>query len=172
MRRLKDDMISFISEKEIQEITHILAKQIEKDYAGRDLILICPLKGSLIFVADLIRKIDLPLKVDFVYLTDTEKKGAVKINKDISINVRQKDVLIVEEIIDVGRTLSFLKNRIESSHPNSVKVATLLDKPSRRELPIRPDYCGKVIDDRYVVGYGLDSEEVGRNYRNLYYFKM
>lgn len=172
MGQLKDDMIPFIKEEDIQKIVNRLAMEIERDYAGKEIHLICPLKGSILFVADLMRKINLKQKVDFVHLVDTEKKGAIKINLDINSNLKDRHVLIVEEIIDVGRTLSFLRDRIKNSYPASLKIVTLLDKPARRELPIRPDYVGMTIDDRYVVGYGLDSDEAGRNYRDIYYYTM
>ena len=165
----KDNMIPFLTQEEIAELVNRLAKEIEIDYPRKELTLICPLKGSILFCADLMRQIRNPQKVDFVHLT-SPKGGAVKILKDISIDVTGKDVLIVEEIIDAGRTLSFLKNRILASNPASVKIIALLDKPARRELPIKPDYVGMTIDDRFVIGYGLDSEEIGRNYKDIYNF--
>ncbi|MCB0362247.1 MAG: hypoxanthine phosphoribosyltransferase, partial [Bdellovibrionales bacterium] len=122
-----------------------------------------------LFVADLMRKIRLPQTIDFVQLTSPKGK-AVKIIKDISVDITGRHVLIVEEIIDAGRTLSFLEQRLIASSPASVKIVALLDKPARRELPIKPDYVGKTIDDRFVVGYGMDSEELGRNYKDIYIY--
>ena len=171
MAQIKDEMLKFLSQEEIAKLITKLAAQIEADYEGRELIFICPLRGSVHMTADLMRKINLPQQVDFVYVQATEKGGAIRMTKDISINIAGKDVIVVEEIIDTGRTLSFLKNRLLSSNPNSLKIVTLLDKPARRELPIRPDYIGKTIDDRYVVGYGMDSEEKGRNYSDIYVLK-
>ncbi|MBC7466407.1 MAG: hypoxanthine phosphoribosyltransferase [Bdellovibrio sp.] len=171
MAQIKDEMLKFLSQEEIAKLIIKLAGQIEADYEGRELIFICPLRGSVHMTADLMRKINLPQQVDFVYVQATEKGGAIRMTKDISMNITGKDVLIVEEIIDTGRTLSFLKNRLLSSNPNSLKIVTLLDKPARRELPIRADYIGKTIDDRYVVGYGMDSEEKGRNYSDIYVLK-
>ena len=171
MAQIKDEMLKFLSQEEIAKLITKLAAQIEADYEGRELIFICPLRGSVHMTADLMRKINLPQQVDFVYVQATEKGGAIRMTKDISINITDKDVIVVEEIIDTGRTLSFLKNRLLSSNPNSLKIVTLLDKPARRELPIRPDYIGKTIDDRYVVGYGMDSEEKGRNYSDIYVLK-
>ncbi len=168
MGKLKG-MIPFITEDEIDEMVTDLAKQIEREYEGRDLVLICPLKGSILFCADLMRKLNLPLVVDFVHLT-SPRNESVRILKDISEDIYKKDVLIVEEIIDAGRTLNFLCERVAASHPASLKIVTLLDKPARREIPIQPDYVGKTIDDRFVIGYGLDSEEVGRNYKDIYNF--
>jgi hypoxanthine phosphoribosyltransferase len=171
MGQIKDEMIPFLKRAEIDELVSELAKQIEFDYEGKELVFICPLRGSIHFTADLMRQIDLPQQVDFVYVTAVEKGGAIKIVKDISVNIAGKHVLIVEEIIDTGRTLSFLRNRLFASAPASLKIVTLLDKPARRELPIRPDYIGRTIDDRYVVGYGMDSEEKGRNYPDIYNLK-
>lgn len=168
MAQIKDEMISFLSKEDIAGLVSKVARQIENDYEGKELILICPLRGSMHFAADLMRQIGLMQQIDFVYVQTTEKGGAIRMTKDISINITGKDVLIVEEVIDTARTLSFLKNRLLASNPASLKIVTLLDKPARRELPIRADYIGKTIDDRYVVGYGMDSEEKGRNYADIY----
>lgn len=172
MSQLKENMTPFISQKKIEELVHRLAKEIEIDYHGREVIFICPLKGSVFFVADLMKQISLAQKVDFVYLKSSEKGGSIKIMKDISANIQGKNVIIVEEIIDNGRTLNFLKSRLMASNPASLKILTLLDKPARREIPLKPDYIGMTIDDRYVVGYGMDSDELGRNYKDIFSFKM
>lgn len=172
MSQLKDNMTPFISAEQLQETVFRLAKEIEIDYHGKEVVLICPLKGSIFFVSDLMKNMSLNQKVDFVYLKSTEKGGSIKIIKDISQNITNKHVIIVEEIIDIGRTLNFLRSRIQASNPASLKIVALLDKPARRELPIKPDYVGMTIDDRYVVGYGMDSDEFGRNYSEIYSFKM
>lgn len=171
MAKIKDDMVQFLTREEIDQMVTKLARQIEADYEGKELIFVCPLRGSVHFTADLMRKIRLPQQVDFVYVTSVEKGGAIKIVKDISVNIAGKHVLIAEEVIDTARTLSFLRNRLFASAPASLKIVTLLDKPARRELPIKADYIGKTIDDRYVVGYGMDSEELGRNYPEIYHLK-
>ncbi|QDK43782.1 hypoxanthine phosphoribosyltransferase [Bdellovibrio sp. HCB185ZH] len=171
MAQLKEQMVPFITKEEIAELVSELASQIESDYEGKEIIFICPLRGSMHLTADLMRKVDLPQQVDFVYVQAVERGGAIKIVKDISVNIAGKHVLIVEEIIDTGRTLSFLRSRLFASAPASLKIVTLLDKPARRELPIRADYIGKTIDDRYVIGYGMDSEEIGRNYPDIYNMK-
>ena len=168
MAQIRDEMTSFLSKEELAKLVTKLAQQIENDYEGKELILICPLRGSMHFAADLMRQISLMQQIDFVYVQSTEKGGAIRMSKDISINITDKDVLIVEEVIDTARTLSFLKSRLMASNPASLKIVTLLDKPARRELPIRADYIGKTIEDRYVVGYGMDSEEKGRNYADIY----
>lgn len=169
MAQVKSGMIPFLTEDEIKKMTSQLAKEIERDYEGKEIVMICPLKGSVLFFSDLTRKIKTPQIIDFVYIT-SPKGESCRIIKDISVNIMNKHVLIVEEIIDAGRSLSFLKSHLWASHPASLKIVSLLDKPARRELPIRPDYVGKIIDDRFVIGYGMDSEEVGRNYRDIYNF--
>lgn len=171
MSQIKEDMLPFITKEEIKKLVKQLARQIEMDYEGKEVIMICPLRGSIHFCADLMRELNLPQQVDFVQLKAVEKGGAIKIIKDISTNISGKHVLIVEEIIDTGRTLIFLRNRLLASSPASLKIVTLIDKPARRELPIRADYIGRTIDDRYVVGYGMDSEEFGRNYPDIFVMK-
>jgi len=171
MSLLRDEMSPLITAKEINVMIDQLARDIERDYAGKELVMICPLKGSILFFSDLVRRIHLPQVIDFVHLTSPKGEG-VRILKDISSDVTNKHILIIEEIIDAGRTLSFLYNRLNASNPASLKIVSLLDKPARRELPITPDYCGKTIDDRYVIGYGMDSEEIGRNYKDIYTFRQ
>lgn len=175
MGRLKDELIPYIKSDEIQDMVRKLAKKVEHDYRGLEIVLICALKGSIPFVADLCREIDLPQKIDFVKLTassdSSNEGGGVKITKDLSLNVTGKHVLIVEEIIDTARTLLFLRDRILASNPSSLKILTLLDKPARRVVNLKPDYVGRVVEDRFLVGYGLDEDELGRNYPDIYYLK-
>jgi hypoxanthine phosphoribosyltransferase len=171
VRQIKEDMLPFITKDEIKKIVKFLAKQIEIEYEGREVVLICPLRGSIHFMADLCRELSMPVQTDFVQLQSVEKGGAIKITKDISVNIANKHVLIVEEVVDTARTLSFLRNRLMASSPASLKIVTLIDKPARRELPIRPDFIGRTIDDRYIVGYGMDSEQLGRNYPDIYVMK-
>jgi len=167
--QMREGMRPTISRDEIDEMVSELAREIERDYDGKEVVLVCPLKGSVLFVADLARKIKLPQMIDFVYVT-SPKGESCRIIKDLSVDIQNKHVLIVEEIIDAGRTLSFLKARILASHPASVKIVSLLDKPALRELQLSPDYVGRTIEDRFVIGYGMDSEEVGRNYADIYNF--
>ena len=167
--QMREGMIPSIRKDEIEEMVSELAREIERDYEGKELVLICPLKGSVLFMADLARKIKLPQVIDFVYVT-SPKGESCRIIKDISVNIQGKHVLIIEEIIDAGRTLSFLKSRLAASHPASLKIVTLLDKPALREIKLSPDYVGRTIEDRFVIGYGMDSEEVGRNYADIYNF--
>jgi hypoxanthine phosphoribosyltransferase len=174
MAQIKDEMIKYIGKEEINELVQNLARQIESDYKGKELVLVCALKGSVLFAADLMRAIDLPQQIDFVHVVSSSNPfsgGSITIIKDLTLNVAGKEVLIVEEIIDTGKTLSFLKNRILASAPASVRIVTLLDKPARRVISIKADYIGQTIEDRYVVGYGLDEDEVGRNYSDIYYLR-
>ena len=171
MAKLKDEMIPFITKDEIIELIDRLAQQVEQDYVGREVVIICPLKGSVLFAADFMRRLKLPQTLDFVHLTSPTGE-CVRILRDINIDITNKHVIILEEIVDAARTLTFLIKRLMSSDPASLKVVALLDKPARRELSFTPDYIGKTIDDRYVVGYGLDSEESGRNYADLFTFRQ
>lgn len=173
---IKDKMMPFISEEEIGKMIKEICREIEADFYGEEVVMICPLKGSAFFVADLMRELKLSQQVDFVHVSNKnsetgERGGDIKFLKDITSDVSNRNVLIVEEIIDTGRTLSFLKNRILAAGPKSLKIVALLDKPARRVISIKPDYTGKTIEDRYVVGYGMDEDEYGRNYREIYHLK-
>ncbi len=171
MSQVRESLVPFLTSAEIKILVGKLAKQIEMDYYNKEVILVCPLRGSVHFAADLMRNLNLKQQIDFVYVRASSRGGAISIIKDISMDISGKHVLILEEIIDTGRTLSFLKTRLLSANPASLKIVTLLDKPARRELPLRADYIGKTIDDRYVVGYGMDLDEVGRNYPDIYNLK-
>ena len=157
-----------LTEQQLSEITQKLGKQISSDYEGKNLVLVSVLKGSVIFMADLMRSITIPCFIDFMsvssYGSGTKSSGNVKIIKDLDKSVEGMDILIVEDILDSGRTLSHLKELLETRSANSIKICTLLDKPDRREANIKPDYVGAVIPDAFVVGYGLDYDE---KYRNL-----
>ena len=158
------------TERKLKNRVKKLGEMITKDYAGKDLVVISVLRGSYIFMADLTRAIDLPCTVDFMavssYGSGTTSSGQVNIIKDLSDSVEGKDVLVVEDIIDSGNTLNFVMNYLMTKGANSVKVCTLCDKPSRRKVPLVPDYCGAEIPDEFIVGYGLDYAE---KYRNLPY---
>lgn len=159
-----------ISEEQIQQRVGELGKQICHDFVGKDLLLISVLKGSIVFMADLMRAIDIPLEIDFMavssYGAGTKSSGIVKIIKDIDIDITGKDILIVEDILDSGMTLSYLTELLAGRNPASIKIITLLDKPSRRKVDIGPDYTGFEVPDEFIVGYGLD---YGEHYRNLPY---
>ncbi len=159
-----------ISEEQLAAKVSELAKQIEKDFQGEELLVVGILKGASVFVADLIRKINLDVNIDFMsvssYGNSTESSGVVKILKDLDVNIEGKNVLIVEDIIDSGLTLSNLVAALETRNPKSLKLCTLLDKPQRRKANIFVDYVGFVIEDKFIVGYGIDWAE---KYRNLPY---
>ncbi len=161
----------FLAEKEIQKLVKGLAKEINHEYKDikEALVLICPLKGSLFFLADLIRHLEIPVVLDFISI-ETRQKGNFHILKDIKVPIKNKNVLIIKEILNAGRKLLFLKKRIEASSPQSVKIATLIDKPSQRQLNLQSDFFGLSTDDRYIFGYGLDHEEKYRNLRSFHLF--
>jgi hypoxanthine phosphoribosyltransferase len=171
----RDKAQPYIPAKEISEICRKLGRQIEKDYKGKETVLIVILKGSILFAADLIRHINLPVKIDFVrlssYAGQMKTSGVVRIIKDVSESIEGKHVLIIEDILDTGHTLSFFKKHLASHKPASIKICTLLDKPSRRQVPMQADYTGRSIEDHFVVGYGLDYHEKCRNYPDILYVK-
>ena len=162
-----------LSREQIAFLVKNLADQISRDYAERELVLVCILKGAFMFLADLIRHLRVPAQVDFVrlasYGSGTKTSGRVEITKDIEISIEGKDVLIVEDIIDSGRSVQFLKERLALSSPRSVKVVALLDKKARREVPMEVDYIGREVDNLFVVGYGIDFNESYRNLPEIYY---
>lgn len=172
MALFKTNMTHFITKEEVQETVVRLAKELDIDYHGKDVVLVAPLKGSFMFMADLAKNLNLNVIMDYVYLKSIKSGETIEIKKDLETNITNKHVIVVEEIIDAGRTLRFLLKRLQANHPASLRIVTLLDKPSRREIPLKPDYIGLTIDDRYVVGYGMDSDEKGRNYSDIYTFSM
>lgn len=171
---LRDKAHLYISASEIEKICKDLGARITADYKDKDLLVICILKGSILFFSDLARHIKLQIKMDFVRLSSygdsAESSGNVRIVKDISQNIHDKHILIIEDILDTGNTLDFLRTHLEASKPASLKICTLLDKPSRRKIPVKADYCGKIIEDKFVVGYGLDFQEKCRNYSDILFF--
>jgi hypoxanthine phosphoribosyltransferase len=166
----KDIQEILFTAEEIQLKVKELGQQISWDYAGRNLLVICVLKGAFIFMADLVKAMDIPLELDFMavssYGVSTKSSGVVKIIKDLDIPVEGRDVMIVEDIIDSGLTLSYLIDVLERRNALSIAVVTLFDKPTRRTVDLEPDYKGYTLPDSFVVGYGLDYAE---KYRNLPY---
>lgn len=156
------------SEGEVARRVEELGKQISEDYAGKQIHLICVLKGGVFFMCELAKRITVPVSMDFMsvgsYGNGTSSSGVVKIAKDLDEPLEGKDVLVVEDIIDSGRTLSYLLEILKARHPRSLKLCTLLDKPDRRVKPVKVDYTGFEIPDEFVVGYGLD---YAQKYRNL-----
>ena len=159
---------TLVSREEIEAAVTRLAKEISEDYKGKDLIVVGILKGAAVFLADLIRKIDCPMIMDFMqvssYYNGTVSSGNVKIKKDLDYDISGKDVLIVEDIIDSGVTMECLKRELFARNPQSIRVVAAFDKPSRRKVDFKADYIGIEVPDEFIVGYGLD---YAGKYRNL-----
>ena len=159
-----------ISREQLDQRVKELGQEITQAYADQRLTLLCVLKGSFVFMADLARQIDLPLRCDFLGLSSygaaTESSGVVAITKDLNEPIAGRHVLIVEDIVDSGLTMAYLRDNLETRNPASVRIASLLSKPSRRQVDVPIDFLGFTIEDRFVVGYGMDFEE---RYRNLPY---
>lgn len=167
----KDAMGTILyTEKDIQKRAKELGKQITKDYEGEELILLGTLKGAVMWMSELMKYIELDTRVDFVsassYGSSTTSKGVVKITKDIDMDIYNKNVLIIEDIVDTGYTLRYLKEYLADRNPKSVKICTMLDKPSRRKEKLTADYIGFEVEDLFIIGYGLDFDQ---KYRNLPY---
>lgn len=164
----KDIKKILIDEDSLQAKIRELGAKITEDYKGKELLLICVLKGAVVFVSDLMKRIDLPLEIDFMavssYGSDTKTSGVVRILKDLNQGIEGKNVLIVEDIIDSGLTLSYLIENLKARGPESVEICTILDKPDRRKTNIDIKYTGFQVPDEFVIGYGLDYAE---KYRNL-----
>lgn len=168
---LDRDMAKILLTKEqIADKVAEMGAAISRDYTGKDLLMISVLKGSVVFMADLMRALSIPAKIDFMSVSSyghgTKTSGIVKIIKDIDIELEKKHLLIVEDILDSGVTLAYLKELLETRNPASIRIATLCDKPSRRTADIRADYVGFEVPNEFIVGYGLDYIET---YRNLPY---
>jgi len=159
-----------LSEEEVDKRISEIGEQITKDYAGKDVHLICVLKGGSFFMCELAKRINLQVSIDFMsvssYGSDTKSSGVVKIVKDLDESISGKDVIVVEDIVDSGRTLSYLLQNLNDRGPKSLALCTLLDKPERRVVPVNVDYTGFEIPDEFVVGYGLD---YAQKYRTLPY---
>lgn len=166
----KDIQKTYFSAEDIQNIVSRLGKQISEDYKDKNLLLVSILKGSIVFMADLMRSITIPCRIDFMsvssYGSGTKTSGVVKIQKDLDINLEGYDLLIVEDILDSGKTLSYVRKILEARNPASISICTLFDKPERREADVYAKYSGARVPDEFIVGYGLDYDE---KYRNLPY---
>ena len=167
---MKETSRVLIPEDKVDERIAQLGEQISKDYAGRQVHLIGILKGSIFFICELAKRITVPVTMDFMsvssYGAGTKSSGVVKLIKDLDEPIEGKDVLVVEDIIDSGHTLSYLLKNLSSRNPASIRLCTLLDKPERREVDVEVDYQGFSIPDEFVIGYGLDYDQ---RYRNLPY---
>ena len=167
---MSERIVTMLTAEEIAKRVKELGAQITKEYEGKNLVLVIVLKGSFLFAADLCREIDLPLRVDFLgvrsYGEGTESSGVVQITQDLSKPIADADVLIVEDIVDTGLTIAHLMDLFRTRNPRSVAVASLLHKPARAKVTVKVDYLGFTIEDKFVIGYGLDFAE---RYRNLPY---
>lgn len=166
----KDIKEVLVTEEQLKEVNERLGAKITEDFKDKNLLVVGILKGSIYFMTDLTRYIDLPLKLDFLAVSSygggTSSSGAVKILKDIDINLEGYNILLVEDILDSGRTLHYVCEMLKTRKPKSVSIVTLLDKPERRVVDLTPDYVGCQVPDEFVVGYGLDYDQ---KYRNLPY---
>ncbi|MCJ7616903.1 MAG: hypoxanthine phosphoribosyltransferase [Desulfobacterales bacterium] len=162
------DLIPVLNEDEIEKMVADIAQKISDDYKNSELVLIGVLKGAFVFLSDLIRQITIPVKIDFVgissYGSNTVSSGKINLTRDIEIDIKNKDVLIIEDIVDTGLTLKYLIDYLKSFAPKSVKICALLDKHERRKTEINIDYPCHKIEKGFIVGYGIDYDE---NYRNL-----
>jgi hypoxanthine phosphoribosyltransferase len=170
-----EQFVKYIDRTEIKALVGSLAHTISENYKGQELVLVGILKGSVPFFADLVRKISgVNILIDFVKISNVgrtkDSEGTVFFTRDIDTDIRDRHVLLVGEIIDSGRALLLLKNRLLLADPKSLKIATLFDKP-KRKTPLNADFIGKRIDDQFIVGYGLDLEEYGRNLHDIYFLK-
>lgn len=165
-----DILLTLYTEEEIAKKVKEIGAKISTDYAGKNPLLVSVLKGSVVFMTDLMRAITVPAEIDFMmvssYGAGVKSSGVVKIMKDLDVPLEGRDIIIVEDILDSGKTLAYLLGIIGDRGPKSIKIAALLDKPDRREAPVAADYCGFVVPDEFLVGYGLDYAE---KYRNLPY---
>mgnify|MGYP000118614426 CR=1 FL=1 len=165
---LQDIEEVLFSEKQIEEIVARIGGGISRDYQDKNLLLVSVLKGSVVFMADLMRAITIPARIDFMatssYGSGVKSSGVVKIVKDLDLELKGYDIVIVEDILDSGKTLQYLTRLLRSRGPRSIQICTLFDKPERREVEVTPTYVGAQIPDAFIVGYGLDYDE---KYRNL-----
>jgi hypoxanthine phosphoribosyltransferase len=163
----------FLTREQIHRRVEELAQEISRDYRGKEVLFICILKGAFVFLSDLMRHVDLPARIDFIglasYGSETVSSGQIRVTREGSIPVEGMDVIVVEDIIDSGRTLKFLADELRSRRPRSLRVCCLLDKKSRREVEFEADYVGFDIEDLFVVGYGLDVNEQFRNLPGIHY---
>lgn len=171
----KDFEKTLISKADLDKKIKELAIQISKDYENTNPIFIGILKGSIFFISDLLRELTIPAQIEFMavssYGSASKSSGEVKLTKDLNVPIANKHVIIVEDIIDSGNTLSYLKRLLEQRNPLSVKICTLLDKPDRRKVNLKADYVGFTIPDEFVVGYGLDYNENYRQFKEIYVLK-
>lgn len=166
------DLKLLYSREQIAREVKRIGAEINRDFAGEEVILVAVLKGALLFVSDLMRELDLDARVDFIrlasYGSEMVSSGVVEIRRNLEFSLRDRNVIVVEDIVDSGNTLEFLYHRLQQQQPRCLKICTLIDKRARREAEIEPDYAGLVMDDGFIVGYGLDYDEKYRNLPEIY----
>lgn len=169
---IEQNMKVLYSRKRIAREVRRIGREISNDYAGREIMLVGVLKGSFLFIADLIREIEIPSVVDFVrlasYGSGTQSSGIIEFRKELEMPIKDRDVIIIEDIVDSGFTLECLYNKLLLQNPRSLKICTLIDKRARREVDIEADYVGITMDDGFIIGYGLDFDERYRNLPDIY----
>jgi len=177
----EDRLKTYLSAERIAELNAELGARISTDYEkllkpDEQVLVVVTLKGAMFFAADLLRHLRFSLSIDFVrlasYGTATKSSGNVRILKDLEVSPEGRHVLVLDEIVDTGRTLQFLGNRLREQNPKSLRIAALLDKPSRREIPVEVDYLGTAVEDKFLVGYGLDYGEKYRNLKDILYLDV
>jgi len=170
------ELIPVLGKKEIDNLVAATARRISADYKDSDLVLVGILKGAFIFLADLARHLTIPAKIDFIrassYGEGTSSSGKIRLTKELEIDIRDRDVLLVEDIVDTGLTLTFLIEYLKSFHPKSIRVCAFLDKRERREQEVDVDYVCRVMEEGFLVGYGLDCAEAYRTLPEIYHLKL
>ncbi|MCS7280589.1 MAG: hypoxanthine phosphoribosyltransferase [Desulfobacterota bacterium] len=168
-------LVPLLRKEEIEEIVKRIASEIKRDFPGEEIVFVCLLKGSFVFVSDLIRNIDNPCIVDFIrvssYGDSMSSSGRVTLTKDLEVDIKGKNVIVVEDIVDSGLTLKYVRDYLSSKGPKDLKICVLLDKRARRQVDIKCDYTGFVFEDGFVVGYGIDCAEKFRNLPEVYILK-
>ena len=168
----EDKLVLLYSKDEIAQKTAKLADQISEDYGEREVVLICILKGAFIFMSDLVRNLTIPIRIDFLrvasYGSQSQSSGKLAVTKDIELSIEGKDIIIVEDILDSGLTLSYLIDKLSAKKPRSIKLCVLIDKTERREAKVSPDYVGFRLEKGFIVGYGLDFNEQYRHLPDIY----
>jgi hypoxanthine phosphoribosyltransferase len=170
------ELIPVLTKNDIDTLVSAMARTISSDYQDHDLVLIGVLKGAFVFIADLVRHLSIPVKIDFIrvlsYGSGVSSSRNIQLTKDIEIDIKNKDVLIIEDIVDTGLTLKYLINYLKTYHPKTVRVCTLIDKHERREVDVEIDYICHSVDEGFLVGYGLDYDEDYRYLPGVYHFQL
>lgn len=170
------ELIPVLKKDDIEQMVVQVADRISSDYQDRELILIGVLKGAFVFLADLVRQMSIPVQVDFIgvssYGADASSSGNIRLTKDVDINVKNKDVLVIEDIVDTGLTLAYIVDHLKSFNPKTVKVCAMLDKHERRKSNVKIDYACHIVGEGFLVGYGLDYSEDYRNLPDIYHLKF